>query len=316
MIHPLGNRRRAERLKYIALKRYALTYDIDERGDYLRPDLTPPERAYGMILCGYDLLVEIAGKGTPSLDRRTKRRGKKWMHEMLLYFAPQPSQLLSHAIPTLYAATGGRLSDTGQDEGSEIVPKEHHLALERAVEDFFPLPNKLEIASLPKEKKGQQVSGLNRGRRGRHMFRHLIDKSMEEYVVMETHEPREEVASGEQPANEYSAALLRGENPDENPELIELQRRYARDFFINRATIFATQGAVPREDFLRLDQHYIRVPDPNDRRMEKYLKRLLTVWIQGSRRYREFAAITYHSGELSSLYPGQLDANATGVPSS
>jgi hypothetical protein len=305
-----GTKRRAERIKYTVLKRHALTYDLDQKKDYLTPGLTPPEVAYGMILCGYDLLLRIADNGVPSLERRTRRRARKWMHEMLLYFASQPAQLLSHMIPTLYAATGGRLSDTGQDEGSEIFEPAHHLALERAVEDFFPLPTKIMLDSMPK-KLGMQVTGLNKGRRGRNMFRHLLDRAMAEFHVMETHEPREEVVKGDEPASDYSAALLRGENPDENPELVEAQRLYARDYFINRASIFATRAALPREDFQRLDQHYVQVLDPNDPGMEKYRKRLLAAWIEGSRRYREYAAITHRTGELANLYSGQLGVRET-----
>jgi hypothetical protein len=292
----LRKQRRAERLKLEVLQKHALDFDVDPEVDYARPGNSPPERAFHLLGCGFDLLIAIADKGFPSLDRRTRQRGGKWIQEELVLLGREPSQFLAHAIPALFAASRGRLDNSDQEGNEELFDPEHHRALGRTLADFYPLPKEIEIS--PEERAARKAKGLyapGGPERRRQVFRHVLDECLAEFHVMERHQPREEVARGVEPANEYSLALLHGQEPNDDPELVETQRRYARDFFINRASLNAIKAALDAADFRLLSDKLIEVLEPGDRRISEYRTRELAAWIEGTRSYREYALIEFRS---------------------
>jgi hypothetical protein len=275
--------RRIAYLKHNALQKQALTFDLDPELDYARPENSDPERAFHLLQCGFDLLTEIAHSGFPSLKRRGRKQGSKWVRETLLWRGTETSRFLAHVTPTLLAATGGRLTDDGEDVAEAVADPDHHLMLERSVSKFFPR----ELWLKPPKMEGGKSRQLYPP--------DIIDKCCAEFEVLEKRTPREEVASGEQPANEYSLALMRGEEPEDDSELAELQRRYARDYFIHRASVAAIDRALRPPDFNRLGGKLIPFLDPTNRKLSKYRARALGAWVEGTKSYRKYALIEFQN---------------------
>jgi hypothetical protein len=118
----------------------------------------------------------------------------------------------------------------------------------------------------------------------------FMERCAGEFRVMETHKPREPVVENPSEANEYSQALLRGENPDDDPTLVEMQRKYARDFFIDRATFTAINKAIDKKDRRILGDKMVRFTMVDDPRQAAELReRALAAWTEGLGPYREYA---------------------------
>ena len=118
------------------LKGYALDFDVDPDGDYMRPGNSPPERAFQIARSAFDLLVGISERGVPSQDRKTQKRGGKWMIQNILFRGGQVSiSQLAHGLPALMVRIDGALGD---DEIPRVGAVEHARFL-KTVEDFYPL---------------------------------------------------------------------------------------------------------------------------------------------------------------------------------
>lgn len=269
-------------MKLEVLKPHAHKFDLDHEADYARPGNSPPERAFQLLSCGFDLFLVIADSALPTLDRGARRSGRRWIRENLIHKGAYAAGFMARSASTLLALTRGRLSDDGDDASEAIVDPEYHRMLTRSIEDFY-----------PKLKKGprQQADPL--------------ENCVVEFEVMEKHEPREKVASGDEPATQYSMALLRGEVPHEDPELVEMQRRYARDFFIHRASLSAMRISLEVGDVRRLVPKMIPHLDPDDARQSDYRAHALAAWIEGSRPYREYALLEFQNAPAAAAPVGQ-----------
>jgi hypothetical protein len=258
---------RLDRTKLDVLKGYAHAFDVDPEGDYLRPGNSPPERAFQVLSCSLDFLIYLGDVAFPALDKRTRKRGAKWLRQALLFFGGNASVLLANAVPLLMVETGGRLSPA--DPADPVVSPEQHLRLHKAVQSFFPI--------------GRKDEGF-------------MDRCLAEFRVMEAHEPRERVREGEQEPNEYSAALLRGENPDDDPELVAMQREYARDWFIDRATFGAVSRGLDGKDRKILSGKLVRFSQLTDESASRELRtRALAAWVTGLGPYHDYARLDSQS---------------------
>jgi hypothetical protein len=269
--------RKLDREKYETLKVYALKYDIEPRFDYGRPGNSPPERAFHLLCCGYDMLLVFMGAAFPSLNRRAAKTGSKWSREAVRWNGANASGFMARVTATLFAEMRGHLGDGAEDDIEAVEEPEFHLSMRRSVEDFFPRFRANAAASAK-----DQVD-------------ELVEACAAEFEVMRTGKPRSEVAEGEEPANEYSLALLRGEDANRDPELVDRQRRWARDYFVYRAAQGAMQTSMFDSDVPRLQPKTILFLDPNDSGLTEYRRRALTVWLEGSRPYREYALIEFRA---------------------
>jgi len=241
------------------IKHLALQYDLEPEGDYARPDNSPPARAFQIINCAFDLAVEIARSGIPSTDRRAQKRGGKWMIEnMHLQSGPDGVMLLAHALPTVLARTGGDLGGAIDRPTSSVEQHEKMLA---TVADFYPL-------TLDAQ--------------------HLKD-GLAEYAVIKDHEPRAVVAAGKEEGSAYSRALLRGEDPDQDPALVAEQKRWARDFYIGIAIRWACLRILGA-DYEKLATKMVTMAELREGR-DEFRERLLDSWARGSRTYIEFVLL-------------------------
>jgi hypothetical protein len=247
--------------KYETLKGFALDFDVDPDGDYMKPGNSPPERAFQIARSAFDLLVGISERGVPSLDRKTQKRGGKWMVQNILFRGGQTSiTQLAHALPALMARIDGALGD---DEFPRLGAAEHVRFL-KAVEDFYPL--------------------------GKGPAEHMRTTFPAEFEVLTTHELRDDVKNGLVTGTRYEQALLKGEDPDTDPSLVAEQREWARDYYILQATLISVRQVL-QLDWKKLVDKIVKTVDPNDAAMLPFRKRLVDAWAYGSRTYRQYAAI-------------------------
>jgi hypothetical protein len=282
----IGRNRRLEHLRLETLKPHALKFDLDHEADYARPGNNPPEQAFQVLSCGFDLMTEIADAGFPSENRGAQKRGLKWTRETLLWRGANAAKVAGLSISLLLGHTGGRLSN--DDESADgIVDPEYHLRLNQTLRDFYPHnlfagggPGKPNLA------RGENTQGLVDG---------VLEECLAEFKVMEEGRPRKEVRRGEEAGNEYSQALRRGENPQDDPELVMIQQQYARDYFITKASLSVIKAALRPLDFKKLSPKMIGFLDPSEPRLSKYRDRALATWVEGSRSYREYALMEFRT---------------------
>jgi hypothetical protein len=283
--------RKLQEGKYQALKIQALNLDLDPDGDYARPGNRPSERAFHLLSCGFDILVAVMEEAFPAVDRRAVKTGSKWARESFVLNGAPAGAFLARAAATLLAEMHGRLSEEADDDLEPVLDPEFHMSLRRSVEDFYPklLPRKAIV-------KVQDVQSL-------------LDSCQAEFEVLKTGEPRKEVTEGEEHANRYSLALMRGEDPSSDPELAREQREYARDYYIHQAVLGGVATSMYESDVRRLLPKTIPYLDPADSRMSDYRARALRAWVRGSRPYREYALMDFRNASPSAV---KEEASRTG----
>jgi hypothetical protein len=249
-----------DKSKFEILKPKALAYDIDPAGDYMRPGNNPAEQAFQLLRCGLEMLLCMADTGFPTLDSRTRKRAPKYIRQALFFYGDGGAQIFGQAVPLLYAKLDGHLSG---DEPPELTGDDHRKLYE-TVRSFYSFRK---LRSLPEE-------------------------LLREYKVLEEHELPEEASDGEIPNNEYSQALLRGENPDQDPRLLALQRDHAKDFFIEKATTLAIKFSLSPNDRKLLKAKFVKYQRIEDEATAaEYRERIRNAWIEGSRTYLEYARL-------------------------
>jgi hypothetical protein len=255
---------KADKIKDYVMKAHALKFDVDPDGDYMRPGNSPPERAFMVLDCMFPMLMTMLDVCFPALDARTRKRGAKWTRQSLLYQAGEACMLLANAVTTLMVELEGKLAL----DQPPVVGLDEHQRLKDAVFSFYPLP----------------VKASN-----------IIPGCAEEFEVMKTHKPRERVAEGKEEPNEYSAALLRGENPDEDPRVVQIQKEFARDFFIDRANFQSIRIAMHAKDRVLLRDKMVRFINLKGSEAEEIRQRALAGWTKGLEPYHEYARLDAES---------------------
>ncbi len=247
-----------------ALKGSALDFDVDPEDDLMKPGNSPPERAFQLVSCGFDLLMAIREHGLPVRGMRMRAKAQKWILQDSIFGGGATSKVFARLIPILMETLDGRLDDH-DPEGVQppTVPPEHHARLAAVVEDFYPATHK-----------------------------NTPDMCLEEFTVMEQKRPRDRVQQGEEEGTEYSRALMRGEDPDTDPELVAIQRRWARDYYINKATIGGLRVLL-RHDWVKLEPNVVEITDPGARKVSQTRARSLAAWIDGTSSYRQYALVDW-----------------------
>ena len=248
-----------EKSKFEILKPSALSYDVDPAGDYMRSGNNPAETAFQLLRCGLEHLLAMADHGFPTVDSKTRKRAPKYIRQALFFYGDGGAIIFAQMVPLLYVKVDGRLSG---EEPSELTT-EHHRNLFKTASSFYPLMKKSSV----------------------------LEESQREYKVLEQHELPQEDSDGEVPVNDYAQALLRGENPDDDPRLVALQRDYARDYFIEKCTSFAIKHSLAPNDRRILKNKFARFQRLDEPAATEYRERLRNAWIEASRTYLEFARL-------------------------
>jgi hypothetical protein len=248
-----------EKNKFEVLKKHALQYDVEPDGDYMRPGNNPAEAAFQLLRCGVEMLLVMADHGFPTLDSRLQKKVGKYIRQALLYYGDSGALIFGQLVPLLYVKVGGRLSG---EEPPELTV-EHHRKLFQTASSFYPYKKDPE----------------------------MVDKCLREFKVLEEHDLPEPVLSGERPANEYAQAIMRGENPDDDPRLVALQQDWARDFFIERAATMAIKRAFSPNDRKLLNNRFDRAAALEEPAATEFRDRLRNAWIQGCQPYLEYAVV-------------------------
>jgi hypothetical protein len=250
-----------EKNRFIVLKPDALKFALEPGEDYARPGNSPPARALQVLSCAYDLAIELGRSGLPTMDRRIQRKASKWVVQDIIYRSgPVAVNVLAVALPKILAKTGGNLDGaiTGR-----VASVEQHERLRVAVEDFFPLMGQIKTNA---------------------------DAGLAEYEVMETKKPRTEVAEGNELGSAYSEALVRGDDPDEDPQLVAEQRRWAMDYFISVTTYYSIQLLIEL-DFPKIKDKMTGFLELEGQEREEFRERLLGAWVRGSKPYMDYALL-------------------------
>jgi hypothetical protein len=210
---------------YPKLKRQLLGPLAAEKGvsyDYamLDPGTGPEQHAFHFVACGADILGMFVYKESfPSTDRKTSRRGAKLMRKRFGGDGARRAAIfLAHALASLLyeaVALAGR-----SDEAKA------HLGFRDLIQEHYPL----------------DASTLD-----------LIGRCRAEYRVMEDRQVREEILVGAELGTGYHLALQRGENPDNDPKLVEIQTFYAARYLRSMAGIYAIRLAIGEEAFASIE---------------------------------------------------------------
>jgi hypothetical protein len=249
-----------EKNKFDMLKAKALAYSVDPAGDYMRPGNNPAEQAFQLLKCGLEMLLLASSVYFPALDKKYQKKGPKWLRSGVLYHADRGTLILARAAPLLLARVNGRLD---VDQPPELTT-DHHRRLFDQVQSFYPL------SVYHKE---------------------YVKEMQAEFTVMEEHKPRKAVSEGDEPPNEYSEVLLRGENPDDDPELVERQREYATDYFIDQALFMGISNALDSNDNKILKNKWARLAELQEPLASQHRTRLREAWLEGIQPYLAYARV-------------------------
>jgi hypothetical protein len=259
------------RRKVLAPLGYNLDLDFDL--DHQDRVVSRPQEALILVSGGFDLLLRITEPEVfPSLSRAARRRGSRLIRRDIVYGGHNASIFLAVALGELLARTGQGFESNGSaDPGPG---PEHYRALRAAVEDYFT---------------------INTGRGGRVLsYEELMEPCLVEFLVMEKREPNRLVNAGQERASRYNAMLLEGADPERDAEVVEEQRRYARDYFMNKAAVWAvtlslTQQAGGGWMHVEPDLLDLGKVEPDARKVVAHRKRSLAAWREGASHYLEYA---------------------------
>jgi len=194
-----------------------LNFDVET----IRPGNTPAQLAYGFVSCGGLLLIDSAEPdGVPSLDKRTRKQVAKAVARSLDQQGPRQAAVF---LAQAYAID---LYEFFRFRGDE-ANAEPHLGFQQLIQEHFPLSDE-PLARL--------------------------EATRAEYRTLEVHEVRDEVRIGVEIGTGYSRALidpdfLDGRNPDDDEELVQIQRRYAGTFLRWHARLVAIEEAIGADFF-------------------------------------------------------------------
>ena len=216
--------------KYAQVRRKVLTPLATAKGlDYdtemLAPSSTEEGQVFGLVACGADLLLGlIDADGFPSMDRRTIKRGAKWVMKDA---SGEAGQLAAIFLAQAMALSMELLQ---RRSGDELSAREHH-EFRDLIQRVYPLP----AHAL------DQLDGLD-----------------DEYRVMDTHEVPERVRKGLSMGTGYHRALTEPgfsqfENVDDDAELVEAQERAAAAFLRTTANLYALQMTIGAERYAKLE---------------------------------------------------------------
>jgi hypothetical protein len=270
-----------EKSKFEVLKKNALRYDVDPDADYMKPGNNPAETAFQLLRCGIEMLVVMADKGFPSQDKGLRKKAGKYMRQALFYYGEWGAIIFGQMAPLLYVKMDGRLSG---DEPPELTV-EHHRKLYETANSFFPYMKDLKLA--------EQVL-----REFTILETHEIPEEEEDEIKPDRDQPEGDEFEGKQreaskpmgpPLSEYAQALERGENPDSDPALVQRQRDYARDFFIEKATSVALKVSLSPNDRKLFAGKFVRSFTLEESKAKEFRDRLRNAWIEGCQTYLEYA---------------------------
>jgi len=275
-----------EKSKYEVLKKHALRYGLEPDDDYMRPGNNPAETAFQLVRCGMDMLVSMADTGFPTQDKGLRKKGGKYIRQALFYYGDWGAIMFGQMAPLLYLKTDGRLSG---EEPPELTV-EHHRKLYETIVSFFPYVKNpaltsqvlreftiLETHELPED----EEMDLNKTDRDH--------PEGDEWGAVLREEMKD--TGPKPPLSEYAQALERGENPDDDPSLVQRQRDYARDFFIEKATSAALKTSLAPNDRKLFAGKFVRSFTLQEPKAEEFRNRIRGAWIEGCQTYLEYARL-------------------------
>ncbi len=216
--------------EYSQLRRALLTPLAEGQGlsydqEHVEPGRSDQQKAYHFMSCGCDLLsAYLTREGIPTTDRKTAKRGTKWLAES---FGDPPAQI---AAGFLAHALSAWLEEVRHRGGAPEVA-----AVQRDLRAIIQRVYLLDDEVLA-----------------------LVDECRAEYRVMDTHEVRDRTKVLTGGGTGYHMALLdpewtEAESPDDDPELVEVQMNYAGRYLRGMAGIHAIRITIGEERFRSIE---------------------------------------------------------------
>ena len=204
-----------------------LSYDLELLEPTSAPG-DPRDRAgYRLVCCGGDVLLGAAyPDGFPATGRTAKRGVKALTRAFGEEEAREAATMLAHALASMLYEM---LKHRAPEDASV------HLQMRDLIESVYPLqPGLLDV----------------------------VDTTRIEYRTFETHDVRDWIrqAGG---GTGYHRALLSGDDPDADPELVEIQERYAGAYLRAWAMLHAIRHTIGAAEYAKLDDHLLH-PDRLD----------------------------------------------------
>jgi hypothetical protein len=201
-----------------------LSYDLE----LVEPTSAPGEprnrAGYRLVCCGGGLLLGATYlDGFPAAGRAAKRGVKALTRAFGEEEAREAATMLAHAMASM-------LHEMLKDRAPEDALV--HLRMRDVIESVYPLHPRL----------------LD-----------LVDSTSFEYRTLETHQVRDWIrhAGG---GTGYHEALLRGDEPDVDPELVDIQERYAGAYLRAWAMLHAIRHTIGAAEYAKLEDHVLH-PD-------------------------------------------------------
>lgn len=198
-----------------------LSYELE----LLSPGNAASQNAFHFVYCGASLLSFFTEPDSfPSEDRKTQRRGAKWMRKGFGDDGGRTAAIfLAQALATFLAET---TKSAGHQADSEIS-----LQLRNLIQDIYPLD--------------QDATAQ-------------LEECRAEYRTRETFEVRPDISKGVQGASGYHVALLNrdfldGMHPEEDPEMVEAQQRHASKYFRGMAGLIALKMVLSDKQFSTIE---------------------------------------------------------------
>jgi hypothetical protein len=265
-----------------------LAYDVDLEYDHdlsRRPE-TASEEALMLVACGFDLLMRITEPDAfPSLSRLNRRRGSRLIRSDITFGGGNAAIFLTIALSELLSRTGPNLdSANGTDEQQASAD---YRAFGATVSDFFSLRKRRILLDTDQ----------------------LVTRHLGEFEMLEHGRPQHAVETGEARPSRFAAKLMAGEDPSSDPALVEEQRLYARDYYVNGATRQAIELSLdagrPGSRFPAIGGGILDLSkvDPETSRVRAQRKRLLDAWREGAASYLEYTTTAGEPRRVGSRPP-------------
>jgi hypothetical protein len=238
---------------------------LDYETEGLTPGSSEDAHAYGFVSCGADVLLYLCFvEGFPSADRRTAKRGVKWVFDGIFNSRGQIAEAQTAAIflAQAIALNFEMMSRRSEDRHSEN--------LQRSFRELIQRVYRLDERALERQ---QELTA--------------------EYRVMETHEVPREVQIGVRMGTGYHRALMdenfsEHENVDDDKHLVEIQEHYALGFLRSMANLYAIELLVGDDKLKKLEPKLLR---PGEASVEMLKQQFAdhTVWQSAAEDWRKHA---------------------------
>lgn len=237
---------------------HGLSYDLE----LLEPGTNEVQSAFHFVYCGASVLSFFTEPdGFPSENQKVKKLGAKWMRRGFGSLGGREAAvLLAQGLALLLAEM---TKEHGYDDDANTS-----LYFRDLIQDHYPLDERVT---------------------------EVLERSRAEFRTRETFQVRQEVERGAQAGTGYHLGLLdreflEGMHPEEDPQMVEAQRRYASSYLRDTVGLAAIE-MVLEEKRLSAIRDDLFPPTKTSRDALSYDLQNLTWWRDVATEWRRFGQL-------------------------